>query len=376
MELKGTDRFIVNRPTSLISDYHTSLAVLYLPLIGSTAHSLYYVLLAQKGDNDINYLCQTLDKDIDKVTKALISLEQYQLVRSFINKTTKVFRFELSSPLTCSDFLNHVVFGRMFLKSQGERLFASLSNRFSKEKNSGDDLELTSNFDLSLLKGYDIADEDKFNRLKENLYEKTDIKFDINKFLRGLNTIAVPLSVRTDENLKLIAQMGTVYGVDEETMKRNVARSLDKETYQFDPEKLRDLCLISKKKDVLNQERTYDMPPVDFLYNLQSGVNVTSSDKKIIETLKTDYHLSDEVTNYLLEYVFENNNKRISWNYTEQIAKDWLIHKVNTLEDAKGYVNKGINKRSSAPDFVLETNNNVESQNLQQLRAQLFREDN
>ena len=66
-----------------------------------------------------------------------------------------------------------------------------------------------------------------FNSLKETLYESEKIEFDINRFNRECREIIMPHGLRTPANMKTIAQMGTVYGIDVDTMKKLVGKAVD-----------------------------------------------------------------------------------------------------------------------------------------------------
>lgn len=64
----------------------------------------------------------------------------------------------------------------------------------------------------------------------------------------------------------------------------------------------------------------YQMPPVKFLQNKQNGIPVVKSDQALIERLCTQFQLSVEVVNTLIEYTLQQTHQQFSRNYVEKVA--------------------------------------------------------
>ncbi len=307
MVLKGKSKFRVIHPQSLNTDQQKSLAELYLPLMGQQAYALYHLLNAEgyftDEINTISRLILILDTNIDGINESFKILEQFKLIRTFYNRNTELLHFEIQFPMNGSDFLMQAAFGRFFIKKMGKRQYRQTSKLFQVKELSEDDLEITSNFDVSVLKDWDDENERSFEELRRKLYETTHIEFDIKAFVTGYSTLLLPSSLRTKDNLKMIAQMGTVYSIDIPTMRKIVAQSVNIDEGTIDMEALRKRCIAVRSKGAQSNPDDYDVTPVQYLYNLKGQQEVEPWEKKLLEEISMEYHLSTEVTNYLLRYV-------------------------------------------------------------------------
>ena len=380
MEIKGSNRYRVTQFLSLNNENMLSLAVLYLPFIGNNGLSLYHLLSAEANRRNyemtIDRLCTLMDVTINDLAASLKLLEQFKLVKTFYNRKDDSLRFELQQPLSVSKFLQHDVFSRLYMKKVGKKQFditcqLHLNEKFDDEN----DMEITSQFDLTLFNSkWNLNDELNFNKINREAYQDIKPDFDINAFLRGFSTVLMPSEFRTKEYLDLIAQMATVYSIDIPTMRVYVTDCINIDNGTFDIDALRSKCINSKKVSIVKGENSYDVPPVQFLYNLQNGLAVSSSDKKLLEYMQVELKLNREVINFLVEYVFNSNNKILSKNYMEKIATSWALKGIDTLEKAQNAVNIQPAKRySKVPDFK---NNNYEkteeSQSYDDLMNKLF----
>ncbi len=381
MILKTRNKFRVIHPQSLNYQQQMALAELYLPLMGQQAYALYHLLNAEGGFNgevnSISRLIKILDTDIDKINESFRLLEQFKLIRTFYNKNTDMLHFEIQFPMNGSDFLMQAAFGRFFIKKMGKQQYNQTSSLFQVKELSEDDLEVTSNFDISVLADWDDENERSFEELKKNLYDTTYIEFDIKEFLNGYSMLRMPGELRTAENLKIIAQMGSLYSIDIPTMRKIVAQSIDTDTMTLDQEALRKRCLAAKSKGNENSLDEYDINSVQYLYNLKGQYEVDPWEKKMLEEISLEYHLSRDVINYMLRYVYDNHDKRISTNLAKAVAKDWTLHGISTIEQAQEYVSS-LNKksvRSKLPDFSLKKKQASDKLSMDEIRSQIFKEE-
>lgn len=381
MILKTRNKFIVIHPQSLNYQQQMALAELYLPLMGQQAYALYHLLNAEGGFNgevnSISRLIKILDTDIDKINESFRLLEQFRLIRTFYNKNTDMLHFEIQFPMNGSDFLMQAAFGRFFIKKMGKQQYNQTSSLFQVKELSEDDLEVTSNFDISVLADWDDDNERSFEELKKKLYDTTYIEFDIKEFLNGYSMLRMPGELRTAENLKIIAQMGSLYSIDIPTMRKIVAQSIDTDTMTLDQEALRKRCLAAKSKGNENSLDEYDINSVQYLYNLKGQYEVDPWEKKMLEEISLEYHLSRDVINYMLRYVYDNHDKRISTNLAKAVAKDWTLHGISTIEQAQEYVSS-LNKksvRSKLPDFSLKKKQASDKLSMDEIRSQIFKEE-
>ena len=154
-----------------------------------------------------------------------------------------------------------------------------------------------------------------------------------------------PLRLRNEENLSFIAQLASIYGIDEKEMKRMVQRSVHPSTKEFDKETLKKLVFSSSKIQMPPSD-SYKMAPVQFLKYKQNGTPISSSDKKLVESLCLDYSFPNEVVNVLIEYCLEKTNQSLTRNYVEKVASSWSRLHIDTKEKALSQIQKKpVNKK-------------------------------
>lgn len=379
MDYKGDNAYRVIQPQSLNSEMLISLAVLYEPLIEKTAFSLYHLLAAEANMRNQNMklsrLCKLLDISIQELTAAIKTLEQFKLLRTYHNEKTDSCRFDIQIPLGPRKFMEHDVFGRLYVKKVGKEQYDLSSQIHSFENIKEDaDLEVTSNFDFGFFNDkWSMDDEYSYNELNRSRFSKVIPTFDLARFKRETSYVLMPPSLRSEENFEIIAQMATVFNIDVETMRVLVTDSINIDNNTFDTELLRRKCIETKKQARSSSSFSYEMQPVEFLRYLQKGVAVSSSDKKSLEYLQLDLNLPVEVINYLVEYVYNHNNGVLGKNYLEKIATHWAANGIVTLDQAKKQLEIRATKgRRKARDFINIHKTESEAQDYEAVMSQLF----
>lgn len=370
MEIKGKDRYRVTALESLNNETMVSLSVLYLPFIGSNALALYHVLSSEanrrSSECTVNRLCKLLDCTIRDISKSIKLLEQFKLMRTYINEQDGSCRFELLTPLTPNKFMKHEIFSRLYLKKVGNDEFEITRQlHVNQAATEGKELEITSSFDLSMFNdNWNMDDEYNFDRYKKETIPEVKPAFSTTRFLRGYSTLVMPTELRTKENLEIISQIASLYSIDEETMRIYVGDAIDIDTGKFDIEALKKRCLQSKKVSLVQGINQYDVPPVQFLYELQGRLPVSSADKKTLEYLQVDLKMPREVVNVLVEYTFNHNDRAIPRAYIEKIATSWAVKQIDTIEKAQNQLKPRIRKSiSKVPDFT-NKNRDVQTANI------------
>ena len=382
MDLKGANKYKANTNHSLNSDNITTLMVFYLPCISKSAISLYLLLSSEANKRSremtIERLCLFLDIGIEKFSQSLTMLEQFKLVRTYYNQEEDTVRFDLQLPLSNEKFLEHEVFGRIYLKAVGKKQFElSRELYFNQIQVTGNDMEITSGFDFSMLNSrWSLDDETEYKKYTSSSYSNVKEDFDITAFLRGYSTLLMPTQFRTKENLQTIAKMATAYSIDIPTMRFYVTDAINIDTGEFDVDALRKMCVNSRKIGVNKNTDGYNVPVVQFLFTLQHGVPVSVSDKKSLEYLQLELNLPKEVINCLVEYVYNKENS-YNRNYIEKIATSWAINKIDTLEKAQSQL-ETMNRTGRRPTTTF-TNQNEDvypQQDYQQIMDTLFKKGN
>lgn len=340
--LKKQDRLILECGMHLHEEDTCVLHLLYGPLIGNDALLFYeqlYALYQMPAKIKNHLLLQTLSKiSMERIEKARLTLEQYLLMKTYYHGSKNEYVYELHAPKSGMDFLNHEVFGRLYLKEMGKQVYEYMKKNFAqalKPKEAYQDITTSMR---KLLSEWNDQEEESFSILRPDIEEvKTNFRFDL--FLNGLSTMIFPLSERTKENLTLIAEKADLYGIDEKEMQKLVGRSIDLRQNRLDRRKLMSLIQKSHQKYTKVMDDPYALPPVRFLQAKQKGIEVSGADKKLIDDVLTQkYQLKPEVINVLIEYILERCHQEFRRSYVEKIAATWVRLDIDTKEKALSHI--------------------------------------
>ena len=339
MELYADDYCLIEGVTPVNQDSLESLFILYQPLIGHEACSLYLTLCSIGNENEAMKhleLCNILDMSLERVEKARVRLEQYGLIQSYLKKGKRnQYIYHVNAILSPSDFLNHYALGLQYNERFGNQKYQMMRAEYetrtfdkSEYDNVSEHLDRKAILNLSV---------DQLEGMIKNNKQESSLPegFDYGRFLKGLTNTVFPKSLRSDGNMKIIGQLALTYGISEERMKVLVSRSINIETNYFDKDALVRKVRAEKPNFELEKITGYDLPPVFFLGEKQKGAPVSNSDKRLLESLINDYGLATPVVNLLVEYVLEQNNKILSTDYVKKIAATWVMHEVKTEDDAR-----------------------------------------
>ncbi len=190
--------------------------------------------------------------------------------------------------------------------------------------------------DVSILDSWNESKEIAYEKVKPTINQKYN--FDFATLFKGMDRV-FPVRYRTNENLDRIAQMAQIYGIDAKDMRRYVQRSINPSTHVFDLDKLKEMVMRNRKVMETSKD-PYQMPPVKFLQNKQNGIPVVKSDQALIERLCTQFQLSVEVVNTLIEYTLHQTHQQFSRNYVEKVAASWVRLGVDSRKKALEIINQ------------------------------------
>lgn len=333
---------------SMTSEYYASFQMLYFPLIGSDAATLYHTLVSvgtrnQKIRNHI--LIQNISKlSMEVIEKSRRILEQYLLVKTFYRPENTTYIYQVFMPKDGNEFLRHEVFGRLYMKEMGKQVYEfnklSFAHTF-EDKN--DYQEITIPFENVLKEDWQDQEEEQFKKLKPEqdvLYQNNvPLSFNFDRFLTNLSKMVFPVTARNEKNLRMIGELATIHGINEEEMKKFVSQSMDLKTGTLNVETLKRKARKATTNYIEPKtSNPYLLPPVRFLQSKQRGIEVSQSDKYLIETLISDFKMKPEVVNVLIEYVLEKTNQKFSKGYVEKVAGMWVRLEIDTYEKAEALI--------------------------------------
>ena len=342
MELKTGDVYRIECGSFLSDDLTISLFSLYQPLIGRDAAALYMTLYSegcrQKTQESHARLLAILNMSIDDLERARIRLEEYLLLRVNMQtqETRTSFVYVLNAPLSVSSFLAQKELMGLLAAALGSRQMEMTVAKLQPAGLPGANYrEITravshARRSVSYDRSVDYSRPEKRYRFAD---ADTEINFDYERFLTQTSTLVFPAELRTRENMQLIGQLATVYGLSAERMRIQVMRCININAMTFDAEKLKVLCQKTQP-DVMQAKDPYSLPPVSFLQARQNGAPVSIADRRILENLSLNMKFSGEVINIMIEYILRVSQNRLVKSFVDMVAGEWARDGVKTREQA------------------------------------------
>lgn len=373
--LLPADMYQVVNKSLLNEEDKLVLSMLYMPIIGNTAVTLYNTLYNElKANNFISYelthhhLMTNLGDNLENIKNARIKLEGIGLMRTYyMEGSVNSYVYELYSPLSVHEFFNHPVFNIVFYNNVGKEEYIRIKNYFKVPKvNLSGYTEVTSPFDMTFKSvsytNFELEDRDDVVK-KMKLPFSYEMMFDFDAFISSMPTSLFNEKSLTKSVKELITNLAFLYNMDPFTMadmakvsineKGLIDKELLKENvrkyYEFNnngrlptlifkdqPEHLR-----SPNGDNSQMGRIIKVfettKPYDFLKSKYKGVRPTPRDMRVLEMLVVDLKLNPAVCNVLIDYVLKTQNNRLVKGFVETIAGEWKRANIETAKEAMEY---------------------------------------
>lgn len=362
---------VVNK--SIITDMDKKILIsFYEPIVGHLAITLYLTLLNDLEESvqvsrDLNHhhLMSILKCPLKVIEEARQALESVGLLKSYIKGgDINNYIYEVYSPLSPSEFLNHPILNVVLYNNIGEKEYNYLKNQYQKMKiDTKDYTEITKKMDEVYDSVSSKVNVEIIDRSISDIECNDQVDFDLilssipkgiinekafNKKTKELiNELAFIYKYDSLKMMELIRSVLNEYGMIDKNNLRIAARKM----YQFNNGALPTLIYRSQPEylktpvgDNSMRGKIINMfentSPYDFIRNKNRGVKPTGQDMKIIEMLVIDLELPPAVVNVLLDYVLRKNNNRLSKNYVEAIAGQWKRAGLKTAVDAMEFAEK------------------------------------
>ena len=371
LNILPADTFVVVNRTILNENDRRIISMLYQPIIGSIATSLYYTLWSDLDKTELlsmeythHHLMTSLRIKMDVIVTARKKLEAVGLLKAFVKKdNVNNYVYELYSPISASEFFNHPILNIVLYNNVGKKEYETLLSYFKVPRiNLSSYDEITSSFDSV----FESIPSNTYDNLNEDLrVNKTgDIKIDKSFDFEMLESI-VPNGLITSRTFskevrELINNLSFVYNMDADSMKSPILNSIKenglidkvllrknvRNYYKYENEnKLPSLVYKSQPEYLKNPVGSDDKrskmiyvfentTPYNFLKGSSNGAKPSARDLNLLEDLLTDFKLNPGVVNVLIDYVLKINNKKLTRNYVEAIASQWKRLNVETVEEA------------------------------------------
>lgn len=365
------DLFTVINKTILQDSERKVLMMLYQPIIGSDAISLYYSLWTYLDKLEImsdtwthHHLMTNLQMRLDFIIEAREKLEAVGLLKTYLKKgEMNQFIYELYSPLSVKEFFDNPLLSTVLYNNIGDIEYQRTIEYFKIPK-----IDLSSYEDITckFQDVFESTDMTNFTQIVEDLKHTTKNKLEIMASINLEHIFSmIPeelLNIRsvTNETKEFLYRMSFIYGFTDDDMvnllwdsftdKRTIDKDKFKEkavnyykfehngslpslAYKMQPEYLRkkDLTTSLRDKKIFEFETT---SPYDYLYSKQAGDKVSTNEIQILNYLLDTMKFTPGVTNVIIDYVLTKCNNKLVFNYVESVAGFFSRNKVKTVEEA------------------------------------------
>lgn len=377
--LLPADTYTIINQTILTEVDKKIIISLYEPIIGPIAVSLYLTLWADLDKLEImskdfthHHLMTILKTKLIDIENARKSLEAVGLLKSYIKRNDNIneYLYELYSPLSASEFLNHPVLSVLLLNNIGENEYSIILNNYKRHTFSkGDYEEITSSMNETFKSVNESVYEENIRSVKKlgvNIESSIDFELLESTLPKGLVT-SKTFNKKTRD---LINQLAFIYNIDSIKMSEIIRLVIDeygiinkdklristRKNYEYNNNgslptivyRTQPEYLKSPSGDLSNRGKMIHVfentKPYDFLKSKNRGIKPTSRDLKLLEHLAVDFDLPPGVINVLVDYALLVNNGKLNSAYLETIAGDWSRRNVKTVEDAMSIAEKGHKK--------------------------------
>lgn len=381
------------KPTSIYTVYGTAvldhsreqaLLLLYQPIIGPVALSLYLSLSADltvtgKSPELMHAdLLSVIDRGLPDLLKARERLEGVGLLNTFVKDDTElgaVFIYRLVEPLLPTAFFQDAMMSYLLLEKVGEYRYDRLVKRFAPPAfTSAGFTEITKRFQevYRFDESRFAADSPRFETVKERFQVPTSNQvddFDWQFFDQQLARFKVKLPVTEREKIQIFHQL---YGLSELELADLTIKAVgpdDKIQYDY----LRQLIKrqtapkqqpaaepipstnpsieqkqarqqFSKAEQAIIVE-SETIPPIEYLQAIKAQKNgfSTTAEERLVEGLLSRHILPKAVINILINYVLVIlDNANLNANFINAIANDWAQRKIQTPDAAITHLRKNL----------------------------------
>lgn len=374
--LLPADRYVIFNKTILTDFDKKVLITFYEPIIGHLGVSLYLTLWNDlEGINQISrelnhhHLMSILKCPLNAIKEAREVLEAVGLIKTYFKAgDVNSYIYELYSPLSPTEFLNHPILNVVLYDNIGDSEYEYLKKLYQKLKiDTKDYTDVSKKIDEVYVSQSDIPVFESIERSVNDISCNDQVDFDLiissipkgiinerafNKKTKELiNQLAFIYKIDSLKMMELIRSVLNEYGMIDKTALRQASRKM----YQFNNGALPTLIYRSQPEYLKTPVGDNSMRgkiirafesinPVDFLRNKYRGVKPTTADIKIIEMLVIDLEMPPAVVNVLLDYVLRKNNNRLSRAYIETIAGQWKRAGLKNAREAMDFAEKENNK--------------------------------
>lgn len=364
------DTYTVINKTVIHDSDRRLVSMLYQPIIGYTAVSLYFTLLDDLDRSELmsydlthHHLMATMQLKLETIVEAREKLEACGLLKTYFKAgNINQYVYLIYSPMSAHEFLTHPILSVVLYNNLGKKEYERIVNYFKIPHVSLKDYEdITASFDevFTSVSGnvMELGDTIRKRESRQPLIEK---EIDFNMLISSIPSSMVNDRCFSKDVKELINALSFTYHLDTLAMQGLVRDSLNekgmidkaqlrkscREYYQFENAGDLPTVIYNKQPDYLKKpagdhskwaKMVYafeNLTPYQFLKAKYKGAEPTDRDKRLIESLLVDQKLNPGVVNVLIAYVLKINHEQLKKSYVETIAGQWKRLNIETVEEA------------------------------------------
>ncbi|MET0786718.1 MAG: DnaD domain protein [Paenisporosarcina sp.] len=375
-ELQPVDSCIIQMPYPLTDQDRQLVTLLYKPIIGIEAMSMYFTLWTEseyQSSEPVNhyFLMDVLGMPLRKIFDARVSLEAIGLLKTWKQDKSdqRLFIYEVLAPLTAQAFFSEPILATSLYSVIHEKAYIKVRDRFMKKQQTHQDFEnisrelkdvFKSNHDYNKLSHiFDHSTTVEVNRPSKLPFYSLDFDFDLLK--SGLSEVMIPSHVLTLPVKELIAKVAFLYSFNPIDMQKVIMLAIDEQnriteerlkksaadfyklTVSSKPPKLvkqveqpieQNNQIAKSSKDESLIKYLEETPPLEVLRDISKGREPMPIEVELANELVMKYELPPAVVNVLLQFVLIRAKMKLNKNYVHKIAAHWQRENVQTAREA------------------------------------------
>ncbi|WYY26628.1 DnaD domain protein [Candidatus Phytoplasma fraxini] len=375
-------KFNIKNDYVLTNEEQKILYLLYQPVLGIEALSLYNTLYFLNQNNNLNFiynhqfLFDLLNINETNFIKYKEKLEAMNLLQTFEN-TKKEKLYLLQPPLNYKNFFQDPIFNQCLFSEIGENLYLQLVNIFCSEQNQimlQNYKNISKNFtDIYNFQKINLPSTiNHFKQLQNDKpYNDLIQKFNYESFIEKLPQRFKKPFLLEWKNIEYISKLSFIYDINPEKMaslyqdifRNNHDDNIDLNNLQitFKRKYLKQNITLTSASNINDEENEMilylkNTNPIRIIQNFSKNINVCSDlcdiTFKLIGQTNTDIGVINALFMYVLKLKQNINEKLIfNFNYFKTILDSWT--------------QKGIISAETAYDFLIEDKNfkNIKTNN-------------
>lgn len=357
--IKPNTEFVIYHPSILTNDDIERLNHLYLPIIGLESSMVYLYFHHLKNDDaklTINLhhtLLDGLGTTLSMLQSSIEKLEAVGLIKTYQSKKEHddLLIYELQVPLYAADFFNDTILSFYLHRKIGNDAYKQRLERFSYPDRPLDIVDISKTFDEVFdTKELESVQVSMPNQRRQQVSTGVNIdpeSFDFEVLFTHLKGTQIDRQFFDKKTRLLIAELAILFNLNAYDIKLILMESTSPQ-FGIDKRKLKQNARkfyqrehknkgASNKSQSVTGDGYFDkletINPLDRIATVRQRAP-HDEDLKIITELLTSFSFTYGAINVLLEYVYQQLDGKLPYNYVMTIANKWYESGVTDAQDA------------------------------------------